>query len=1573
MELSVKINAAIDGFVSAMKQANNEMQKLVSSTGKPVAVNADTTQAVAGIKNVGEEVNKFAGLYIDKMGKVRDETGRFAAGFSAVGGVIKETGAAADTTFGNLKKSFQEGREQANSGGGIFGGIAGQLGQLATPMGAATAGIGLLTAGLAASFTLGQEFETNLKSVSAVTGVTGAALEDIGNRAQNLAGKFGGSASDQLGVFQTALSKIGPQLAQDGESLNTFADNVNTLSKTDSALGAAGAVDALSGAMLQFGVNVNDTKEVARESSRFIQVLAASAGVGSASVSDVAASIANVGGTAKNANISFEELNAALQVQASKSIVGSAAGTGLTAVINKLQAASGPAADQLKTMGTSSEKLGKILTTQGIGAAMTELRGAMEKLGSTSEKNAFLVSMFGETGLNTAAALLGGGDMLKEFTKGVTGTQAATEQAAVNMDTLAQKMSRAKSALENVFINIYRFIEPILVNIIDAISTAFDSIYNIIAPVFVGIGNLLKAGLDAVLPVFEGLKNAVINTFNSFGGLQGILNGVSQALQVVAAVGAGVAAYFIVMNASVIANTVATTANTVANNAAAVATRAITAVKAIWTTVTSGSTYATIASTVATSAATAATWLFNAAQVALNAVMAISPLGWLAIGVAALVAGIVYAYNHFESFRNVINNVWEKIKSFGLAVLNIVSYMNPFTAAFRLAYDKIKPFKDFIDGLVNTIKNVGSAIGDFFSSIGSAVGDAFSGGVNDGLDKIDSKGAAGKLEKDMKGAIAEVKLALNTLTLGKIFDDAKSGADSAKTAAINQASGVQFAFEKLAKAQKGNEKERLDALEAFKTASGATSIETYEQAKKIADKARADLAKTQKENLDKSRELKKIESANSIEDGEKENQKRITNDAKAAKLRLDAEKFNAEKTAKSRLATEEELQLQTLEIQKKTDAANFDVKIKEAKRQAAAVAETATAQEKRTSKLNIEQLEFDKLKSAYDTEQKINEIKGKAALKAFDDAQKRQADFAKTEIESAKTNAEKIALIEGGGLKTVIAQNEAKRRLIDLQNEYEIEQTIEKNAAVIKANEILKKAISSGDTAKIDTASAAVLTAINQAERTDAAVLAVKQKNAIELQKVDKENAARLADFRISLIEDDADRERAEREAAIQKTFAAELLAAAGNERLILDAHRKANAARYDSDEEYNRKTTDLATRTANTLQNLGMGIADGIAEMYGNTFNDLSKAFDDYAAGVQKKLEGTSAEDTKKLEDETKTLRSQLAKREISYQDFQEKIAAIREKGEGGGAASATERANLAIGKSFGVMAKNATAGVEASLEEMKKLSKGTAQAIKEKGLSDKNVAKDFERFGKDIVSVGEGTAESVIGIFGQMAAAGTLTLKSAANAALGITIDTISKIVMAQAPAILAIFTGTIPPPFGFIAGLAAIGAVQLLLATAKGAIGADQGVVGIDGSYSTPRSSRDTIPIWVRDGESIINPEATAQNRALLKFINSTNRPASEFFSNSVVTASGNLQLAHSNQIRTAQLVTAGNSPNSQDFGAMQNSLANIERSLANAKILETRSKHTSAVQLTVTENRAYKIQQEKAALKLERARK
>lgn len=1412
MELSVKINAAIDGFVSAMKQANNEVQKLVSSTGKPVAVNADTTQATKALNGLQSEIKETQ----SELGKL--------GGSGALDG---------------LKKSFAEGREQANSGGGIFGGIAGQLGQLVSPMGAATAAAGALVAGLTATFTIGKEFETALQSVSAVTGVTGAALDDLGNRAQASAAKYGGSASDQLGVFQTALSKIGPQLAQDADSLSSFSDSVNTLSKTDSALGAQGAVDALSGSLLQFGVNVNDTKEVAREGARFMNVLAASAGFGSASVSQVAETTAKAGASAKNANVSFEEFAATTQVLASKSIVGSEAGTALSAVFTALQKAPGPAGEQLEKLGTSSKKLGELLTTKGVGAAMDEVRKAMSKLTTDAEKNAFTIDLFGQTGANAATALLSSGDMLAQFTEDMTGTNAATEQAAINMNTLSEQMSRGKAAIENYAISAFKVLAPIVSQVFSAITTAFGVISETLAPVFSKLGDTLG------------------NVFTRIGSI----------LKPILAVIGGVLIANIVTSLSV----------------------AGTAVNVFYST------------------------MVNVFDAIVGALKPIIDIFKKAFGFGDDVKS---TFDPLKMFQSILEKITGVITFFGeiLTALGglfaevLVVPINIIVALFKGLYSIFQSVVGLFSSGKEEIKATGKETektGGFFTGLLNAI---------KAIPLVITAVTAG-----FKAFVASLSSLFDNFSLAKLGEllSGKAVVDAGKK-------GIE-AFNDALRAKKKEEAAKADTDDA-KIAEESAKKEAAATAKGKGKALKSLTEEIKKAKIENAKLLSDID-IKAIDDEKERDLKAATEKTKNA---IEAVKNEVDKVKKEKGV----VQAQRLEL-------------------------IAVLTEK--EKILTEQGEQEKAA-----------IRGKYALKEFDEMKKRYDEAGKKEIELAKENIERLAET-GGDIRAIETLNDAKRKLVAIENDLEVDAAIDKNARVFAAYEALRKAIERGDKDAQKTLETAYNNEVFLAEQTDTAVLLIKRKGAAELEKLDNDTRERIAAIRISAISDDADRERAERESAIQKTFTAELLAAAGNERLILDAHRKANAARYDSDEEYNRKTTDLATRTANTLQNLGMGIADGIAEMYGNTFNDLSKAFDDYAAGVQKKLEGTSAEDTKKLEDETKTLRSQLAKREISYQDFQEKIAAIREKGEGGGAASATERANLAIGKSFGVMAKNATAGVEASLEEMKKLSKGTAQAIKEKGLSDKNVAKDFERFGKDIVSVGEGTAESVIGIFGQMAAAGTLTLKSAANAALGITIDTISKIVMAQAPAILAIFTGTIPPPFGFIAGLAAIGAVQLLLATAKGAIGADQGVIGIDGNYSTPRSSRDTIPIWVRDGESIINPEATAQNRALLKFINSTNRPASEFFSQSVVTANGNLQLAHSNQIRTAQLVSAGNVSGGQDFGAMQNSLSNIERSLANAKILETKSKHVSAVDVRVYTEPGVIAKQNKAALRLERARK
>jgi TP901 family phage tail tape measure protein len=539
------------GFVAGIQQASKAAAGL--GTKQNVVVGADTSGAVKNIAAVATELEGLEGTQI----KIEADTGTIADDARKIANALDDAAKEANKLDGNLQgaggkaKGLGADIKGAFAGGILGGGVAGL----------ATAGVDALVSGFGAVVKLGQEYETALKSVSAVTGVTGAALDDIGQRARDLAVAFGGSATEQLEVFQVTLSKIGPQLAQSPKDLETFANNVNVLSKTDGALGAAGAVDALTGSLLQFGVDVNNSNAVAQESSRFINVLAASAAVGSASVSQVAESIAVVGATANNANVTFEETNAALQVLASKSLTGSQAGTALTAVLVKLQSLPADANEELKKLGTSSQELGELLTTKGLGPAVGKLRESMEKLGTQAEKNALLNKIFGEGGQNAAAALLGGGDMLEQFTKGVTGTNSATEQAAINMDTLAERISRASAAAQDIGISVFKAVAPAINDLITIVSKAFSIISNAVGPAFTStfavvkdafksvatvvgpiltfiggqiISNLVQAmsvaagnvkvAFSIIKAVFDGIKQAVQPVIDAFAGLSGAID-----------------------------------------------------------------------------------------------------------------------------------------------------------------------------------------------------------------------------------------------------------------------------------------------------------------------------------------------------------------------------------------------------------------------------------------------------------------------------------------------------------------------------------------------------------------------------------------------------------------------------------------------------------------------------------------------------------------------------------------------------------------------------------------------------------------------------------------------------------------------------------------------------------------------------------------------------------------------------------------------------------------------------------------------------------------------------------------
>lgn len=452
-----------------------------------------------------------------------------------------------DSAVREVDSQLEKTGKTGSNFGSIFAGIS--LGGLAAQ------GLSTVFSGVGEAIKGAADFQQGLAGLSAITGVTGTGLDDLGQRARDLALKFGGDANTQISAFSGILSKFGAQLADSPEQLGILSDNINTLAKAG-GLDAAGAMSAVADSMLQFGVNVADADVAAAESSRFINVLAKSAQVGAAEIPQVAEAVLQAGVAAKGANLSFEQTNAAIQVLAAGGKVGSEAGIALRNVLGLLQKQSGEGEKALKSIGLTTAELGQTLTTQGLDAALKKLSGGINTLGSDYEKNALKATLFGSENASAAGILLNGADTITDWTAQVTGSSAAVEQAAINMNTLGERVERLKSQVQDGFITAFQGLAPILANVLDSIIPrvvdAFKNIFTALAPT-----------LEVVGTIFGGAVLIAVEVFTAV--LQKIGEGLQLIAPILPVIVAGVAAYAIATNAAAIGAALASAAQAVLN------------------------------------------------------------------------------------------------------------------------------------------------------------------------------------------------------------------------------------------------------------------------------------------------------------------------------------------------------------------------------------------------------------------------------------------------------------------------------------------------------------------------------------------------------------------------------------------------------------------------------------------------------------------------------------------------------------------------------------------------------------------------------------------------------------------------------------------------------------------------------------------------------------------------------------------------------------------------------------------------------------------------------------------------
>ncbi|MBS2099189.1 phage tail tape measure protein [Carboxylicivirga linearis] len=294
----------------------------------------------------------------------------------------------------------------------------------------------------------GAAFNAQMKELEAISGVTGDALEAMGDKGRATAKDFGGDASAMLESYKGILGKLGPDIAQNSDALDLMGRNVATLSKTMKG-DAVGAMNALTGSMLQFNSDIQDPMEMATKMTEQMNIMAAASKEGSAEVPFITQSIKQAGTAAKNANVTFAETNAVIQALGKGAIYGSEAGVGLRNMLGKMSGI-----DVIpKNAVAKMEALG--INYDIVSDKTRPFVERLKELQKAQSDATLIAQIFGVENQNAANVILNNIGFIEDLQGKIVGTNTATEQANIIMSGYTETMSRVGAWFTDLKISMF--------------------------------------------------------------------------------------------------------------------------------------------------------------------------------------------------------------------------------------------------------------------------------------------------------------------------------------------------------------------------------------------------------------------------------------------------------------------------------------------------------------------------------------------------------------------------------------------------------------------------------------------------------------------------------------------------------------------------------------------------------------------------------------------------------------------------------------------------------------------------------------------------------------------------------------------------------------------------------------------------------------------------------------------------------------------------------------------------------------------------------------------------------------
>ncbi|HRK05224.1 MAG TPA: phage tail tape measure protein [Chlorobiota bacterium] len=445
-----------------------------------------------------------------------------------------------------------------------------------------------------------------------------------------------------------------------------------------------------------------------------------------------------------------------------------------------------------------------------------------------------------------------------------------------------------------------------------------------------------------------------------------------------------------------------------------------------------------------------------------------------------------------------------------------------------------------------------------------------------------------------------------------------------------------------------------------------------------------------------------------------------------------------------------------------------------------------------------------------------------AKKKALED----QATAEEVALRAARiTNLEQMD-VTAGDVALARVKDLAELRLQELRqaNRAELDAIVEKNLAVVRAQEALDKALSEkSSTSAIDAAREALEKAKSAALDTDSVVLEVKKRQLKAETDLEDQNRKEKRAAEIAQITDLSVRKRDLAVFEAEKTLEEARKSAQGNREAELAAEREFQKAKRAIELEYLGETAPFFAAGLAAAQNLQSALAG---------------VYDAGAAEQSAKEEEAHQKRLDQFQAEQDALKARLDAGLLLWEDYQQQIDDLdRQRAD-----AEAERA-------------------EKAREEEDKRRAAVADSFRKAADQQADAFIDSAANGETAF---EKLAASAAFNFAAIGAAG----ESFKDQFTGIMLDLVTKSITAYLPQIYAASIGLLGPIVGPLAATTAVAFVLTKLSEARAGIGAEKGVVAITKSYSRAPGATDTIPIMVAEGETITSKEATIRNRRALE---------------------------------------------------------------------------------------------------------